>query len=109
MFFCLACDPTMGRTFFDPTLTPLKIAWSTPKPRVSIPVSQDSSSPWQNNFGAATVQIQRALCKTRGYFAALWLDAKQVKKMPVFCGSLPCNSASVSPERIRTNFLPDFG
>ncbi len=74
IYFWPSLALTLGRTFFDPTVTPLKIAWSTPKPRVSIPVSQDSSSPWQNNFGAATVQIQRALCKTRGYFG--WVQTR---------------------------------
>ena len=50
IYFWPSLDLTLGRTFFDPTVTPLQIARSTPKPFVSIPASLNSSSPLPKNF-----------------------------------------------------------
>ena len=69
IYFWPSLDLTLGRTFFDPTVMPLKVR-STAEPFASIPRFLDSSSPPTTNFKGFGCAKLGNLCKSsklRGY------------------------------------------
>jgi hypothetical protein len=70
IYFWPSLDLTLGRTFFDPTVTPLQKARSTSEPFVSIRGSGKTSSPLPNKIKGFCVN-PGALCKS-GILAGSW-------------------------------------
>jgi len=60
IYFWPSLALTLGRTFFDPTVTPLN-SLVYPKPSISIPGSLDSSSPLPKYFRGFCVNPQGAV------------------------------------------------